>query len=126
MLIWAFLHTTCVHIGGLGELVRLLRPPVTGRSASLRLRFRFVRVVRAMRAGEARCVGAYRSLFLSLGLPGASIRVLRVCLCLFVDLLCTGAEIFALFVSSLLLLLQKAWVLTPGRQKLQDAAWVTT
>ena len=36
-------------IGGLRELVRLVRP-VTGRSVSFRLRFRFVRDVRA---GEA-------------------------------------------------------------------------
>ena len=43
-----------IHIGGLGELVRLVRPPVTGRSASFRLRFRFVRAVRVGRAGEAR------------------------------------------------------------------------
>ena len=46
-----------VYIGGLGELVRLVRPPVTGRSASFRLRFRFVRVVRAVRAGEAKLRG---------------------------------------------------------------------
>ena len=42
------------NIGGLGELVRLVRPPVTGRSASFRLRFRFVR---AVRAGEAKLRG---------------------------------------------------------------------
>ena len=51
----------CIHaymyIGGLGELVRLVRPPVTGRSASFRLRFRFVRAVRAVRAGEAKLRG---------------------------------------------------------------------
>ena len=41
-------------IGGLGELERFILPPVTGRSASFRLRFRFVRVVRAVRAGEAK------------------------------------------------------------------------
>ena len=46
-----------IHIGGLGELVRLVRPPVTGRSASFRLRFRFVRAVRAVRAGEAKLRG---------------------------------------------------------------------
>ena len=35
--------------------VRTVYPsPVTGRSASFRLRFRFVRVVRAVRAGEAK------------------------------------------------------------------------
>ena len=48
---------TYVYIGGLGELVRLVRPPVTGRSASFRLRFRFVRAVRAVRAGEAKLRG---------------------------------------------------------------------
>ena len=31
--------------------------PVTGRSASFRLRFRFVRAVRAVRAGEAKLRG---------------------------------------------------------------------
>ena len=46
-----------IYIGGLGELVRLVRPPVTGRSASFRLRFRFVRAVRAVRAGEAKLRG---------------------------------------------------------------------
>ena len=46
-----------MYIGGLGELVRLVRPPVTGRSASFRLRFRFVRAVRAVRAGEAKLRG---------------------------------------------------------------------
>ena len=40
----------------LGELVRLVRPPATGRSASFRLRFRFVRAVRAVR-GEAKLCG---------------------------------------------------------------------
>ena len=45
-----------IYIGGLGELVRFIRPPVTGRSASFRLRFRFVRAVRAVR-GEAKLCG---------------------------------------------------------------------
>ena len=48
---------TDTYIGGLGDLVQLVRPPVTGRSASFRLRFRFVRVVRAVRAGEAKLRG---------------------------------------------------------------------
>ena len=43
-----------IYIGDLEELVRFIRPPVTGRSASFRLRFRFVRAVRAVRASEAR------------------------------------------------------------------------
>ena len=42
------------YIGGLGELERFILPPVTGRSASFRLRFRFVR---AVRAGEAKLRG---------------------------------------------------------------------
>ena len=49
-------HIYIYIIGGLGELVRLVRPPVTGRSASFRLRFRFVRAVRAVR-GEAKLRG---------------------------------------------------------------------
>ena len=43
-------------IGGLEELERFILPPVTGRSASFRLRFRFVRAVRAVR-GEAKLCG---------------------------------------------------------------------
>jgi hypothetical protein len=50
------IDTPLRNIGGLGELVRLVRPPVTGRSASFRLRFRFVRAVRAVR-GEAKLRG---------------------------------------------------------------------
>ena len=51
------LVSTLVHaIVSMGELVRLVRPPVTGRSASFRLRFRFVRAVRAVR-GEAKLRG---------------------------------------------------------------------
>ena len=70
----------CIFIGGLGELVRLVRPPVTGRSALFRLRFRFMRAVRAeravraVRAGEARrsCEGVcVKTVVLSLGLLGA-------------------------------------------------------
>ncbi len=49
--------TSSIYIGGLGELVRFILPPVTGRSASFRLRFRFVRAVRAVRAGEAKLRG---------------------------------------------------------------------
>ena len=57
-------------IGGLGELERFILPPVTGRSASFRLRFRFVRVVRAVRAGEAKLRGRMTSDVLIAGLPG--------------------------------------------------------
>jgi len=45
-------------------------PPVTGRSASLRLRFRFVRVVRAVRAGEAKLRGRMQTVILIAGPPG--------------------------------------------------------
>ena len=60
--------------GGFGELVRLVRPPVTGISASCRLRFRFVRVVR-VRVGEVKLRGRM-TLSLWLGLPDVSIRAL--------------------------------------------------
>ena len=45
-------------------------PPVTGRSASFRLRFRFVRVVRAVRAGEAKLRGRMQTVILIAGPPG--------------------------------------------------------
>ena len=45
-------------------------PPVTGRSASFRLRFRFVRVVRAVRAGEAKLRGRMQTVVLIAGPPG--------------------------------------------------------
>ena len=61
----------CSHrIGGLGELERFILPPVTGRSASFRLRFRFVRVVRAVRAGEAKLRGRMTSDVPIAGPPG--------------------------------------------------------
>ena len=43
---------------------------MTGRSASFRLRFRFVRVVRAVRAGEAKLRGRRTSDVLIAGPPG--------------------------------------------------------
>ena len=43
---------------------------VTGRSASLRLRLRFARVVRAMRVGEAKLRGRMTSDVLIAGPPG--------------------------------------------------------
>ena len=58
------------RIGGLGELERFILPPVTGRSASFRLRFRFVRVVRAVRAGEAKLRGRMTSDVPIAGPPG--------------------------------------------------------
>ena len=57
-------------IGGLGELKRFILPPVTGRSVSFRLRFRFVRVVRAVRAGEAKLRGRMTSDVPIAGPPG--------------------------------------------------------
>ena len=57
-----------------GELDRLVRPLATGRSASFRLRFRFVR---AMRAGEAKLRARVRRASLTLGLGVASIAHLR-------------------------------------------------
>ena len=57
-----------------GPSARLVRPPATGRSASFRLRFRFVR---AVRPGEAKlCVRVRRS-SLRLGLGVASAPRLR-------------------------------------------------
>ncbi len=66
-----------IYIGGLGELERFILPPVTGRSASFRLRFRFVRVVRAVRAGEAKLRGRIQTVVLIAGPPGCEFR--RVC-----------------------------------------------
>ena len=56
-----------IYIGGLGELERFILPPVTGRSASFRLRFRFVR---AVRAGEAKQRGRIQTVVLIAGPPG--------------------------------------------------------
>ena len=81
------------YIGGLGELVRLVRPPVTGRSASFRLRFRFVRAVRAVRAGEAKLRGRacadrcpYRWASWELGSTLSAALGVDI-----IDLLCAGA-----------------------------------
>ena len=72
-------------IGGLGELERFILPPVTGRSASFRLRFRFVRVVRAVRAGEAKLRGRMTSDVPIAGPPGCwdggVARCLSHCFC---------------------------------------------
>ena len=70
--------------------------PVTGRSASFRLRFRFVRAWRACGRGEAAWVCVGRLLSLSLGLLGASFHVL--CRRLGGDFLCTGAWVLLAFV----------------------------
>ena len=58
--IWSEHALTCegtVADRRFGELERLVRTPVTGRSAPFRLRFRFVRVVRVVRAGQAKLCG---------------------------------------------------------------------
>ena len=85
--------------------------PVTGRSASFRLRFRFVPCMRARRS----CAGACRPLSLSLRLPGARIDVV-VSGPLFAHLLGTGAWVLIVFGTSVnllpLFLLLCAWVLT--------------
>ena len=54
-------------IGGLGELERFILAPVTGRSASFRLRFCFVR---AVRTGEAELRGRMASDVPIAGPPG--------------------------------------------------------
>ena len=56
-----------------GELVRFIRPPVTGRSASFHLLFHFVhavRAVRAVRTGEAKLCGCMWDVVLSQPGPG--------------------------------------------------------
>ncbi len=60
-------------------------PPVTGRSASFRLRFRFVRVVRAVRAGEAKLRGRMQTVVLIAGPPG----------CEYPCVLCCSGRLFA-------------------------------
>ena len=55
-------------LGGLGELVRFIRSPVTGRSASFCPRFRFVR---AVRASEAKLCGRMWNVILIAGAPGS-------------------------------------------------------
>ena len=56
-----------MYIGGVGEFERFILPPVTGRSVSLRLRFRSVR---AVRAGEAKLRGRMTSDVPIAGPPG--------------------------------------------------------
>ena len=115
-----------MYIGGLGELVRLVRPPATGISASFRLRFRFVRVLRAVRAGEAKLRGRMQTVILIAGPPG----------CEYPGVLSSG------FCSSFVhrrvvltafgtcpnvfphLLLLCAWVLTSDQHNVLENAWV--
>ena len=119
-----------MQIGGLGELVRFIRPPVTGRSASSRLRFRFVPCVRCVPCERARrsCAGACGTLFLSLGLPGARIHVLCVSAPFGVNVLCAGMWVLRAFdrYSSPWadMLLHFAWVLRTWLQELLVFAWV--
>ena len=63
-----------IYIGGLGELVRFIRTPVTGRLASFRLCVGFVRAVRAVR-GEAKLCGCMWDVVLIAGPPGCWDRV---------------------------------------------------
>ena len=74
-------------------------PPVTGRSASFRLRFRFVRVVRVVRAGEAKLRGRMQTVVLIAGPPGCEYPC--VCARLSASLLCTGAWVLRGFWSLL-------------------------
>ena len=77
-----------------GELVRFIRPPVTGRSASFRLRFRFVR---AVRAGEAKLCGRMWDVVLVAGPAGCwDPRVFRSA-ALGVNLLCAGMWVLTAF-----------------------------
>ena len=69
---------------------------MTGRSASFRLRFRFVPCVPCERARRS-CAGACGTLSLSLGLPGARIVVLSVCARFGVNILCTGMWVLRAF-----------------------------
>ena len=84
-----------IYIGGLGKLERFILPPVTGRSVSFRLRFRFVRVVRAVRAGEAKLRGRMQTVLLIAGPPGCEYP--GACGRLFAYLLCTGAWVRMVF-----------------------------
>ena len=90
-------------IGGLGELVWFIRPPVTGRSASFRLRSRFVRAVRAVRAvrGEAKLCGCMWDAVLIAGPPGCwdPRVVLSVSGAFGVNILCAGAWVLTEFAS---------------------------
>ena len=65
-------------------------PLVTVRSVSFRLRFRFVRVVRAVRAGEAKLRGRMYTVILIAGLP---LRTsIHVCLVVFLLISCAQAH----------------------------------
>ena len=70
--------------------------PVTGRWASFRLRFRFVRAVRAVR-GEAKLCGRMWDVVLIAGPPGCYDR--RVCGAFGVNNLCAGAWVLIEFAS---------------------------
>ena len=71
-------------------------PPVTGRSASFRLRFRFVRAVRAVR-GEAKPCGRMWDVVLIAGPPGCWDR--RVSGAFGVNILCAGTWVLTEFTS---------------------------
>ena len=71
----------------------MANPRQTGRSASFRLRFRFVRA--CVRAGEAKLrVGVRAVMFLSLALPSRSFVAFAALLLVF---LCAGAWVFSVF-----------------------------
>ena len=94
------LYIHLIYIGGLGELVRLVRPPRNREIGfvSSSFSFRACRACRACGRGEAAWACMCRSLSLSLGLLGARIHV---CAALGVDLLCAGAWALTVFIGVL-------------------------
>ena len=85
--------------------MRLVRPLVGEKSVSFRLRFRFVRAVRAERAGEARSPGRMTIVVLIAGPPWceygavcARFFAFSGCLNSFVVVICMGFEVSPTFV----------------------------
>ena len=103
--------------------------PVTGRSASFRLRFRFVRVVRAVRAGEAKLRGRIQTVILIAGPPGCEYpgvaRPFRVLLRLVLMHRRMGFNTFLCFPCSFACFLRAgAWVLRFVIAKTLYFTWV--
>ena len=78
---------------------------------SFRLRFRFVRVVRAVRAGEAKLRGRMHTVILIAGPPGCEYPgvAFRFSGRSFAQLLCTGAWVLAHFAVFRVVLLVFCW-----------------
>ena len=73
---------------------RLVRPPRTRRSAALfHLRFRFVRVVRGVHAGEAKLHGRMTIVVLIIRPPRCEYSCVCVCVCLFLAFRLAFADI---------------------------------